>query len=137
MEPARAFERARPVHFARLDLGDGRVGAVVGDLGGALAGAGFEKVNADAVARADDVPGADAQAAQFVDGALAHVVLGQASDKFSVQAVVGQGNGDIGLAAAEGEFEGVGLTEPEEARRGQAHHDFTESYNIRHNGRRF
>ena len=124
VEPFCAREDLVPIDVAGLDARDGGMGAVVGDFRGALAGAALEKVDADAVAAADDVPGADAKAAQLIDGALGHVVVREAGDELGIEPVVGQGDGDIGLAAAVGEFEVGGLGEAQVAGGGQAHHDF-------------
>jgi hypothetical protein len=102
---AAASEDFVPVEVGGIDLGNGAVGAVVGDSGRALGGAAFEVVNADAVAAAQDVCGIDAEPAQALDAGLGDVVLRQARDEGSLLAEEGQRDSDVGFAAAEGHFQ--------------------------------
>src|SRR5699024_10152384 len=86
-------------------------------------------VNANTVTATGDQAGVNAVAAQAVNGALANGVSGQLGDESGVQAVVGQGNRYVGLAAAEGELQGVGLNKTLVVEGLQTDHQFAEGNN--------
>ena len=109
VEPVHALEDLVPVKVAGLGLLDGGVGAVVDAHAATLGGALLVEVNAHTVAAPDDHGGVHAVAAQGVDGRLADGVGRQLGHIGGVQAVVGQGDGHVGLAAAEGELQVISL----------------------------
>ena len=109
VEPVHALEDLVPVKVAGLGLLDGGVGAVVDAHAAALGGALLVEVDAHTVAAADDHGGVYAVAAQGVDRGLADGVGGQLGHIGGIQTVVGQRDGHVGLAAAEGELQVIGL----------------------------
>ena len=111
VEPVHALEDLVPVKVAGLGLLDGGVGTVVDAHTAPLGGALLIEVDAHTVAAPDDHGGVHAVAAQGVHRRLADGVGGQLGDVGGVQAVVGQGDGYIGLTAAEGELQVIGLDE--------------------------
>ena len=104
--------------------------AVVDADRAALGSALFVEVDADAVAAADDHAGVHAVAAQGVDSRLADGVRRQLSDESGVHAVVRQRNGNVGFAAAKGEFEVVSPYETLVVVRLETDHQFAESYDF-------
>src|SRR5699024_5002858 len=76
-----------------------------------------------------DQAGVNAIAAQAVDSALANGVSGQLGNESNIQTVVGQGNSHVGLAAAEGELQGVGLNKTLVVEGLQTDHQFAEGNN--------
>src|SRR5699024_273163 len=107
--PVHALKDAVPVEVGGLGLLDGGVGAVVDAHAAPLGGALLVVVDAHAAAAADNLAGVHAVPAQGVDRRLAGGVGGQLGDEHGVSAVVGQGHGHVGLAAAEAELQVVGL----------------------------
>ena len=129
MEPVGSVKNFVPVKVSGGRLGNGGVGAVVNHLGGTLGSALFQEVDAHAAAAADDQAGVNAELTQGVDSGLSDVVLGELGDVLGVQAIVGQGNGNVGLADAVGGAEGGCLYKTVIAFGGQTEHDFTEGNN--------
>ena len=127
VEPVGTLEHFAPVDHAGLDLGDGGVRTVVDDLGTAGDGARFEVIDADAVAAVDDAVGVHAEAAELGGAHRRDVILGETGHEVGIHAVVGEGNGDIGFAAAESCLEGMGLAETLVPGSGEPEHDFAES----------
>ncbi len=125
MKPVHAGENFFPGEIGRIDFGDGTVGAVIGHGRGALRGAGFQEVDADPLAAAQDRARIDAESAEPVDGGFRHIVLGQARDEGRLFAEISEGHGDIRLAAAEGHFQLGRLAEAQVTRRRQAQHNFS------------
>ena len=115
-----------PVHHPGPDLSDRGIRTVIDDLAATRHGTGLQKINADTLAAPDDAGGIDAQAAELRDAHLGTVVLGKTGHESGIDAVVGQGHGDIGLAAAEGDVKLPGLTETQVAGSGKAKHHFAE-----------
>ena len=109
VEPVHALEDLVPVEVGELGLLNGGVGPVIDAHAAPLGGALLVEVDAHTVAAPDDHGGVHAVAAQGVHRRLADGVGGQLGDVGGVQAVVGQGDGHVGLAAAEGELQVVGL----------------------------
>ncbi len=77
VKPVGALKHLRPVHRSRLELADRRARAIVNDVGGALTRAGFDEVDADAVAAAQDEIGFNPFGAQRPHGGLADIVFRQ------------------------------------------------------------
>ena len=132
MEPVGSLEDLVPVHHAGLDLGDGGMGPVIDDFGAARNGAGLQVIDPHAVTAPDDAVGADAEAAELRDAHVGDVVLGKTGDELGVDAVIGQGDSHVGLAAAEGGVELMGLREAQVTGGGEAKHHFAEGNYFRH-----
>ena len=132
VEPVGPFEDLVPVDHTWLDLGDGGMGTVIDDLGAAGDGTGLEIVDAHPVTAIDDAVGAHAEAAEFREAHVGDVVLRKTGHELGVDTVVGKGNGHVGLAAAEGGIELVGLREAQVSRSGEAKHHFAEGNYFRH-----
>ena len=111
VEPVDPVKDFVPVEVGGGGLLNGGVSPVVDAHGAALRGALLIEVDAHTVAAPDDHGGVHAVAAQGVHRRLADGVGGQLGDVGGVQAVVGQGDGYIGLTAAEGELQVIGLDE--------------------------
>ena len=109
VEPLHAVENLVPVEVGGGGLLDGGVGPVVDAHAAPLGGALLVEVDAHAVAAPDDLSGVHAVAPQGVDSGLADGVGRQLGDVGHIHAVVSQGDGHVGLAAAEGELQVVGL----------------------------
>ena len=127
MEPLHAVERLVPVDIAGLGQRDGGIGTVVDDLARALVRAALEIVDAHAAFARDDALGIHIEAAQLRLAGVRDGVIGQDRQERRVLAVVGKGDGHVGLAAAEGGLEHRGLEEALLSGRLQAQHDLTES----------
>ncbi len=112
VEPVHALKDGVPVKVGGGSLLNGGVGPVVNAHAAALRSALLVEVNAHPVAAADDLGGVHAITAQGVHRRLTDGVGGELGDIHGVQAVIGQGHGHVGLAAAEGEFQVVGLDKP-------------------------
>jgi len=130
MKPVGAGQQFLPFQIGRIDPGNGAVGAVIGDGRGPLRGAGFQKVDSDAVAAAQDRARIDPESAQALDRRLGHVVFRQARDESRLLAEEGQRHGHVGLAAAKGHLQRGGLAQAQVARCRQAQHDFSKSYHF-------
>ena len=126
VEPIRAGEHRVPIQVSRGDLRDGGALAVIDDLGRAHGDALFVEVDAHAAALARDPARVHAKGAQLVDGGVADGVCGQERDKGGIQAVVGQGDGRVGLRAAVDHVKAAGLGKALEPRRGETEHDLAE-----------
>ena len=126
VEPVRPLKDLVPVEVGGGGGGDGGAGPVIDDLGGPLAGALLQEVDAHPVAAPDDVGHIHAVAAHLVDGGLSDVVGGELGDESGVQPVIGQGDGHVGLAAAVSGSQRGGLNEPVVALGGQTEHDLAE-----------
>ena len=109
------------------------MGPVVDADGAPLGGTLLIEVDANAVAAPDDFAGIHAVAAQGVDSGLADGVGGQLGDVGHIHAVIGQGDGHVGLAAAEGEFQVVGLDKALVVVGLEANHQFAKGYDFSHN----
>ena len=95
-----------------------------------MRGAGFEEVDADAVAAAQNRARVDAEATQFLHAGVAEIVFREARDEGGLVAEEREGDGDIGFTAAEGHFQHRRLREAKLARGRQTHHDFPERDNF-------
>ncbi len=105
VEPGGAGHDLFPVDGVGLGFGDGAARAVIDDLAGTLDGAGLQIIDAHAAGLIDDGVHVHAEAAELPRAGAADVVVGQNGDEGGVHPVVGQGNGDVGFAAAEGGFQ--------------------------------
>ena len=112
VEPVHTLEDGVPVEVGGSRLLDGGVGPVVDAHAAALGRAFLVEVDAHPVSAADDHGRVHAVPPQGVHRRLADGVGGQLGHKGRVQAVVGQRHGHVGLAAAEGKFQVVGLDKP-------------------------
>ena len=104
VEPIGAVEDLIPIEVLAGGQLDGGVGTVIDADGAALGSALLVIVDTNTVAAADDQRGVHTVAAQAVHSGLTDGMSGQLGDESGIHAVVGQGDGDIGLAAAKGEF---------------------------------
>ena len=111
VEPVGAFKDLVPIEILGLSQLDGGIGTVVNADGATLRSALLVVVDTHTVAATDDQRGVNAIAAQRVHSSLADGMGGQLGNKSGIHAVVGQGNGNVGFAAAEGEFYTLGLHE--------------------------
>ena len=128
MEPVHALEGLVPVDVAGLGQGDGGILTVIDHLAGAGVGAGLQIVDAHAaLVGADDAAGIHAELAQLLDALIGDGVLGQDGEVSHVLAVVSQGNGHVGLAAAEGGLQHGALEEALQSGGLESQHDFAES----------
>src|SRR5699024_6897418 len=109
VEPIDAFKDRIPVEIGGRGFLNGGVGAVIDADRTALGSALLIVIDADTVAAADNLGGIDAVAAQAVDRALADCMGRQLGDEDRIGAIVGERDGHVGFAAAEGEFEGGSL----------------------------
>ena len=132
MEPVGAFQHLAPVHHARLDLGDGRIGPVIDHFAAACHGTGLQIVDTDTVAAIHHAVEVHPQPAELGQTHVGNIVLGHARDEMRVHTVIGQGNGHVGLTAAEGGVELARLGETQETRGRKAKHHFAESNNFCH-----
>ena len=107
------LEDGVPVELGGVGLLNGGVGPVVDADTAALGRALFQEVDAHPVAAADDLAGVHTEVAEGVHRRLTDGVLGQLGDVSRFQAEIGQGDGHVGLAAAEGGLHLVILEEPE------------------------
>ena len=130
MKPRRAFKNLVPVKVFFCGGGNGRTGPVIDDLGRTLAGAFFQIVDAYTVAAPDDIRGIHAVFAEGIDSSLSDFMFRKFGNEFRVKAVIGQGNGHIGLAAAEGGAVFVHLYETVIAGRGQTQHNLSKGNNF-------
>ena len=127
MEPLHTLEDLVPVDVAGLGQGDGGVGTVVDHLAGQLVGAVLQEVDAHAAGATLDLAHVHAEAAQLLDTLVANGVVGQHGAVLGVHAVVGQGHGHVGLAAAEGGLHHIALEKSLMAGGPQAQHDLAKS----------
>jgi hypothetical protein len=102
---------------------------VVHDLGGALVGAGFDEVDAEAPFAADDRGRIHPEAPHLAQEGVRNGVVRQHRHIARRQAVGGHRHRDVGLPAAEGGHELGCLKEALEPGRGEAQHDFSERDN--------
>ena len=130
VEPIHALEDLLPIEIGRLCQLDGAVGTVVDADRTTLRSALLVVVDTNAVTATGDHAGVNAVAAQAVDSGLTDGVCGQLSDESCVQAVVGQRNSNVGLAAAEAELQVVGLNEALIVERLQTDHQLAKSNNF-------
>ena len=108
------------------------MGPVVDAHGATLRSALLIEIDADPIAAPDDLGGVHAVPAQRVDGCLTDGVGGQLGDVGYVHAIVGQGHGHVGLAAAEGEFHMVALDKTLVVVGLKPQHQLTEGDNFSH-----
>ena len=127
VEPLHAVERLVPVDIAGLGQRDGGIGTVVDDLARALVRAALKIVNTHTALAGDDALGIHIEAAQLRLAGVRNGIVGQNGQERRVLTVVGKGDGNVRLAAAEGRFEHRGLEEALLSGRLQAQHDLTES----------
>ena len=127
VEPLHALERLVPVDIAGLGQRDGRPRAVVDDLARTLVRAALEIVDTHTALARDDALGIHVETAQLRLAGVRDGVIGQDRQERRVLAVVGKGDGHVGLTAAEGRFEHRRLEEALLSGRLQAQHDLTES----------
>ena len=127
VEPIHALEDLLPIEIGRLCQLDGAVGTVVDADRTTLRSALLVVVDTNAVTATGDHAGVNAVAAQAVDSGLTDGVCGQLGDESCVQAVVGQRNSNVGLAAAEGELQTVSLDKALIVERLQTDHQFAKS----------
>ena len=126
VEPIHTFKGLVPVDIAGLCLGDGGVLTVVDNLAGAGVGAGLQEVDAHAaLVGADDAAGIHAELAQVLDALVGYGVLGQHGEEGYILAVVSQGDGHVGLAAAEGGLQHGTLEKALQAGGLESEHYFT------------
>ena len=126
MEPVHTLKGLVPVDIAGLGQGHGGVFAVIDHLGGTGVGAGLQVVDAHAAGAADDAGGIHAELAQLLDALVGDHVFGQHGEEGHILLVIGQGDGHVGLAAAEGGLQHLALEEALQAGRFQTQHDLTE-----------
>ena len=132
VEPVGPGEDGVPVKVGGGRLGNGGVGPVVDAHAPPLGGPLLQVVDAHPVAAPDDFGGIHSKVPQRVHGSLTDGVGGQLGDIHAVQAVVGQGDRHIGLAAAEGGLHLIVLEEAVVAVGGQAKHQLAECNNFSH-----
>ena len=130
VQPVKALKQLLQIDLGQVVLGQGAVHAVIDDLTGADAVAGLEVIGAQAAAgglllgREDHRRTVHVVAAQPADGAFTQGVVGHHAEEGGVHAQVGQGQGNVGLAAAVAGLEAGCHTDLFIIRRGQAQHDF-------------
>ena len=127
VEPVHALEDGVEVEVGHGGVGHGGMGAVINADRAALGSALLVEVDAHTVAAAGDLAGVDAVAAQRIDAGLADGMGRQLGHEGDVGAVVGQRDGHVGLAAAVGVLQRVGLHKAQMIVGLQADHDFTKS----------
>ena len=127
VEPVHALKDGVKVKVGHRRVGHGGMRTVIDADGTTLGSALLVEVDAHTVAAAGDLAGVDAIAAQRVDAGLADGMGGQLGHKRDVGAVVGQRDRHVGLAAAVGVLQRVGLHKAQVIVRLQADHDFTKS----------
>ncbi len=132
MEPLGAVEDLVPVEILPGSQLNGGIGTVINADAATLRGTLLVVVDAHTVAAPDDQGGVHAVAAQRVHGSLADGMGGQLGYKGDIHAIVGQGNGHIGFAAAEGEFHAGCLNKALIVKGLQTNHQFTKGYNLCH-----
>ena len=132
MEPLHAVKDAVPIEIGGIGHSDRGVSAVVNDLRGALAGTLFAVVDAHALAAADDLRGVHAELAQGIDGHLTDLVRGELGNEGGVHAVVGKGNGHVGLGATEGGLKLFGLHKAQIPLGGKAKHQLAKGNDLFH-----
>ena len=104
--------------------------AVVNHFARPRYGPGFEEINPQPVAAVHDMRRAYAVFAQLAQAAIRNIVFRHARYEFDRQAVIGQRNGYVRLAAAERGGERTGLSEAQAIRSRQTQHHLPESYNF-------
>ena len=127
VEPIHALKDLLPIKVGRLSQLDRAVSTVVDADGTTLRSALLVVVDAHTVTAAGDHAGINAVAAQAVDSGLTDRVCGELGNEGCVQAVVGQRNSNVGLAAAEGELQAVSLNETLVVEGLQTDHQFAKS----------
>jgi len=117
MEPGVAFQQGVDIHLAQVVLRDGRVLAVIGDLGGADAVTGFQIVGAQTVGGSFLWGGEDHRSAvnivgtEHTDSALADGIVGNHGEEGGVDAQIGQSQCNIGFTAAVSCLKFIGHTD--------------------------
>jgi len=127
VEPVHALEDGIPVEVGGGGQLDGGVCAVIDADRATLRSTLLVEVDADTVTTAGDLAGVNAVAAQAVHSGLTDGMSGQLGNEGCVDAVVGQRNSNVGLAAAEAELQVVGLNEALIVERLQTDHQFAKS----------
>ena len=100
VEPLCPLHNFVEVEVRRVSLGNGTVGAVVDDLGGTHRCTRLGIVETDTIATASHKLRVHPVAAQGVYSNLSNLVFRQFADKVGIMAVVGYGDGHVGLTAA-------------------------------------
>ena len=112
VEPIHTFKGLVPVDVAGLGHGYCGILTVVDNLAGAGIGAGLQVVDAQtALVGADDAAGVNTELAQVFHALVSDGIFGQHGEVGHVLAIVCQGHGHIGLAAAEGSLQHGALEE--------------------------
>ena len=132
VEPIGTVKDRVPIEVGGLCLRNRGMRAVVDTNGTSLGRALFEKINAHAVAAADDFGGVNAEVAEGVDRSLTDSVLGELGHVCTLDAEIGKRNGNVCLAAAEGSLHLVVLEETVVSVGCKAKHNFAECYNLAH-----
>ncbi len=127
VEPVHALEDGIPVEVGGGGQLNGGVGAVIDADRATLRSALLVEVDADTVTAAGDLAGVNAVAAQAVHSGLTDGMSGQLGNEGCIDAVVGQRNSNVGLAAAEAELQVVGLNKALIVERLQTDHQFAKS----------
>src|SRR5688572_24916634 len=100
MKPFGAVEDRRPVEHAGPAIPNGSMLAIVGDFGGATAGARFHEINPQALASALDGGSIDAARFQRSEATISEVVFREAADEGGGSPELRKLNGGIGFGAA-------------------------------------
>ncbi len=134
VQPLGILQNLVPGKPRGLQVGEGRVVAVVHDAAGPQRGAHFEEVQAQPLAPEHAVLHVHAVAPEVLGGGLAHGVIGEAAHVRGRHAQMGQGRPHVGVAPAVGHVQRAGLRHPVVERRRQPHHDFTKGDDLFHGG---
>ena len=100
MEPVFAIENGIPIDIIRSKFRYGAGSAVIYDLGGAHRSAGFQVVDAKALALPEDIACIDAELPDVVDAGLSNLIVRDGGDEGDFFAEVGERNRNVALAAA-------------------------------------
>ena len=131
VQPVVAVQQSVQIDLGEVILGNGTVLAVIDDLGGADAVAGLQIISTQPVGGGLVGLGQDHGGAMHIVGAqpahraLAQAVVGHYTEEGAVHTQVGQGQCNVGLAAAVAGFKAGCHADLFVVRRGQAQHDLT------------